>query len=64
MSHLGIHILYSTEVLASQFHADFKDDPELYVFPKLKYVGVELWQVIAISYLKENIYFVFRDGIF
>ncbi|CAE5960412.1 unnamed protein product [Arabidopsis arenosa] len=24
---------------------DFKDDPELYVFPKLKYVGVELWQV-------------------
>lgn len=26
-------------------NADFKDDPELYVFPKLKYVGVELWQV-------------------
>jgi len=24
---------------------DFKDDPELYVFPKLKYVGLELWQV-------------------
>uniref|UniRef100_A0A9I9CIM6 Calreticulin n=1 Tax=Cucumis melo TaxID=3656 RepID=A0A9I9CIM6_CUCME len=24
---------------------DFKDDPELYVFPKLKYVGIELWQV-------------------
>ncbi|KAH0903424.1 hypothetical protein HID58_042927 [Brassica napus] len=24
---------------------EFKDDPELYVFPKLKYVGVELWQV-------------------
>lgn len=24
---------------------DFKDDPDLYVFPKLKYVGVELWQV-------------------
>lgn len=24
---------------------EFKDDPELYVFPKLKYVGIELWQV-------------------
>ncbi|GKC47997.1 calreticulin isoform X1 [Tanacetum coccineum] len=24
---------------------DFKDDPDLYVFPKLKYVGIELWQV-------------------
>ncbi|KVH99491.1 Calreticulin, partial [Cynara cardunculus var. scolymus] len=26
---------------------DFKDDPDLYVFPKLKYVGIELWQVKA-----------------
>lgn len=25
--------------------ADFKDDPDLYVYPNLKYVGVELWQV-------------------
>uniref|UniRef100_A0A0C9S783 Calreticulin n=1 Tax=Wollemia nobilis TaxID=56998 RepID=A0A0C9S783_9CONI len=24
---------------------DFKDDPELYVYPNLKYVGIELWQV-------------------
>ncbi|KAJ8753671.1 hypothetical protein K2173_026347 [Erythroxylum novogranatense] len=24
--------------------ADFKDDPDLYVFPNLKYVGIELWQ--------------------
>ncbi|KAK8962758.1 Calreticulin-2 [Platanthera guangdongensis] len=24
---------------------DFKDDPDLYVFPDLKYVGIELWQV-------------------
>ncbi|KAH9605302.1 hypothetical protein KSS87_019277, partial [Heliosperma pusillum] len=24
---------------------DFKDDPEFYVFPSLKYVGIELWQV-------------------
>ncbi|CAL5380623.1 unnamed protein product [Camellia sinensis] len=24
---------------------EFKDDPEIYVFPKLKYVGIELWQV-------------------
>ncbi|EXB66045.1 hypothetical protein L484_004111 [Morus notabilis] len=24
---------------------DFKDDPNLYVFPNLKYVGIELWQV-------------------
>ncbi|KHG00627.1 Calreticulin [Gossypium arboreum] len=26
---------------------DFKDDPDLYVFPSLKYVGIELWQVKA-----------------
>ncbi|KAH9622945.1 hypothetical protein KSS87_016692 [Heliosperma pusillum] len=25
---------------------DFKDDPEFYVFPSLKYVGIELCQVI------------------
>lgn len=25
--------------------ADFKDDPELYVYPHLRYVGIELWQV-------------------
>jgi len=25
--------------------SDFKDDPELYVYPNLKYVGIELWQV-------------------
>ncbi|CAL5372868.1 unnamed protein product [Camellia sinensis] len=24
---------------------EFKDDHEIYVFPKLKYVGIELWQV-------------------
>ncbi|KAF6144215.1 hypothetical protein GIB67_004888 [Kingdonia uniflora] len=24
---------------------DFKDDPDLYVFPNLKYVAIELWQV-------------------
>lgn len=24
---------------------EFKDNPDLYVFPKLKYVGIELWQV-------------------
>ncbi|GLJ19026.1 hypothetical protein SUGI_0341340 [Cryptomeria japonica] len=24
---------------------EFKDDPELYVFPNLKYIGIELWQV-------------------
>ncbi|CAL5354845.1 calreticulin-like isoform X1 [Camellia sinensis] len=24
---------------------EFKDDPEIYVFPKLKYVGIDLWQV-------------------
>ncbi|XP_024538755.1 calreticulin [Selaginella moellendorffii] len=24
---------------------DYKPDPELYVFPSLKYVGIELWQV-------------------
>lgn len=28
-------------------YVDFKDDPEIYVFPKLKYVGIELWQVIV-----------------
>ncbi|CAN1268137.1 unnamed protein product, partial [Linum perenne] len=25
--------------------AEFKDDPEIYVFPNLNYVGIELWQV-------------------
>ena len=25
---------------------NFSDDPDLYVFPNLKYVGIELWQVI------------------
>ncbi|KAJ0079278.1 hypothetical protein Patl1_22390 [Pistacia atlantica] len=24
---------------------EFKDDPDIYVYPKLKYVGIELWQV-------------------
>ncbi|KAJ8447787.1 hypothetical protein Cgig2_015150 [Carnegiea gigantea] len=24
---------------------DFKDDPDLYVYPNLRYVGIELWQV-------------------
>ncbi|PKI37731.1 hypothetical protein CRG98_041882 [Punica granatum] len=24
---------------------EYKDDPELYVYPNLKYVGIELWQV-------------------
>ena len=24
---------------------DFKDDPELHVYPSLRYVGIELWQV-------------------
>ena len=27
------------------FFTDFKDDPDIYVFPNLKYVGIELWQV-------------------
>ena len=27
---------------------EFKDDPDLYVFPKLKYVGIELWQVTSL----------------
>ncbi|KAJ7563391.1 hypothetical protein O6H91_03G108500 [Diphasiastrum complanatum] len=26
---------------------DYKDDPEIYVFPQLKYFGIELWQVKA-----------------
>ncbi|XXG79136.1 hypothetical protein AAC387_Pa09g0274 [Persea americana] len=24
---------------------DFKDDPDIYIYPNLKYVGIELWQV-------------------
>lgn len=28
-----------------KFFTDFKDDPDIYVFPDLKYVGIELWQV-------------------
>ena len=27
--------------------ADFEDDPEIYVFKGLKYIGMELWQVNA-----------------
>lgn len=29
------------------FVTDYKDDPDLYVFPDLKYVAIELWQVIS-----------------
>lgn len=25
---------------------DFKDDPDFFIYPHLKYVGIELWQVI------------------
>lgn len=40
---------YFIQVYLDQFwHADFKDDPDIYVFPNLKYVGIELWQVIFI----------------
>lgn len=36
---------------ANYFHiSEFKDDPELYVYPKLRYVGVELWQVILLLF--------------
>jgi hypothetical protein len=28
-------------------HADFKDDPYIYAFDSLKYIGIELWQVNA-----------------
>jgi len=27
--------------------AEFEDDPDLYVFKPLKYVGIEVWQVRA-----------------
>ncbi|KAK9074032.1 hypothetical protein SSX86_006627 [Deinandra increscens subsp. villosa] len=36
------------EAANAEEHAEyiyFKDDPDLYVFPKLKYVGIELWQM-------------------
>lgn len=33
----------------------FTDDPDLYVFPNLKYVGIELWQVISFLTLRFNI---------
>ncbi|KAG0475270.1 hypothetical protein HPP92_014956 [Vanilla planifolia] len=37
---------YSGKWKASMIdNPDFKDDPDLYVFPNLKYVGIELWQV-------------------
>lgn len=29
---------------------EFKDDAEIYVYPSLKYVGIELWQVILLFY--------------
>ncbi|KAJ6737703.1 CALRETICULIN AND CALNEXIN [Salix viminalis] len=30
---------------AKKCFTDYKDDPELYVYPSLRYVGIELWQV-------------------
>lgn len=27
------------------FHAEFEDDPDLYVLRPIKYVGIEVWQV-------------------
>lgn len=27
------------------FLVDFKDDPDIYAYDHLKYVGIELWQV-------------------
>lgn len=29
---------------------EFKDDPDLHVYPNLKYVGIELWQVIMLTF--------------
>ncbi|KAJ8749101.1 hypothetical protein K2173_013708 [Erythroxylum novogranatense] len=34
---------------------DFKDDPDLYVFPNLKYVGIELWQVKSGTFLLKKL---------
>ncbi|KAK1380769.1 hypothetical protein POM88_027513 [Heracleum sosnowskyi] len=39
------------------YNLDFKDDPNIYVFPKLKYVGIELWQVTLSGLLN------FIDGV-
>lgn len=44
--------------------SDFKDDPELYVFPNLKYVGIELWQVISYFSFLSKLVFTFSISYF
>lgn len=36
------------------FSADFEDDPDLYVFKPIKYVGIDVWQVTHITPLIFN----------
>lgn len=37
--------LFCQLTLTFNLHADFKDDPYIYAYPNLRYVGIELWQV-------------------
>lgn len=38
--------MVSNSAYGFKFSVEFKDDPDVYVYPKLRYVGIELWQVI------------------
>lgn len=40
---------------------EFKDDPDIYVYPNLKYVAIELWQVNFLSLLSTRFH-VFFDN--
>lgn len=33
----------------SLLYAEYEEDPNIYVYPNLKYVGIELWQVNIFS---------------
>lgn len=40
------------------YFTEFKDDPEIYVFPDLKYVGIELWQVMSVLFYFILLFFI------
>lgn len=35
--------------LTFMFSSEFEDDPDLYVLKPLKYIGIEVWQVMVAS---------------
>ena len=35
------------------YFAEFEDDPDLYVLKPLKYIGIEVWQVLYIIFFQK-----------